>query len=187
VIVVVGDLRAEAGPTTSAAAIAARAASLGSVVEIVGLVPGDAGGDRRLIDLATQGIGHAAVLRSPGVALEAADLELALRYLPGVRVIVLVDDGQGDLTATAVAAAAWGSAGLIVVAPSGNAAVDLPANALALQPPTRDPDGAFAGFVAALAVRIDGGVQPAEALRATIEALAVDPIDGSPAGRPAPT
>jgi hypothetical protein len=175
VIVVVGDLRAEARPV-SAAAIAGQIAGLGSSVEIVGLVPGDPSGDRRLLDLATQGIGHAAVLRSPGAALEAADLELALRYLPGVGTIVLVDDGRGDLIATAAAAAAWGAAGLIVVAASSDATTELPATALVLQPPASDPDGALAGFVAALAVRLEAGEEPAAALRSTIAALAVDPV-----------
>jgi hypothetical protein len=180
VIVVVGDLRSGARPS-SAAAIAAQVAALGSAVEIVGLVPGDAGGDRRLIELATQGVGHAAVLRSPGEALEADDLELALRYLPGVGTIVLVDDGRGELLATAAAAAAWGAAGLIVVARGGGGTAELPASALVLQPPENDPDGTFAGFVAALAIRLDAGAESAEALRSTISALAVDAVGTEPA------
>jgi hypothetical protein len=180
VIVVVGDLRADARPS-STAAIAAHVAALGSTVEVVGLVPGDAGGDRRLIELAAQGVGHAAVLRSPGEALEAADLDLALRYLPAVGTIVIVDDGRGELLATAAAAAAWGAAGLIVVAPGGDGTAELPATALVLQPPARDPDGAFAGFVAAVAIRLDAGAESAEALRSAIAALAVDPVGASPA------
>ncbi|HEV2006835.1 MAG TPA: hypothetical protein VGQ85_09500 [Candidatus Limnocylindrales bacterium] len=178
-IVVVGDLRADARPS-SAAAIAAHVAALGSTVEIVGLVPGDPRGDRRLLELAKQGVGHAAVLRSPGDAMEAADLELALRYLPGVGTIVLVDDGRGELITTAVAAAAWGAAGLIVVAPSGNATAELPGSALVLQPPAHDPDGTFAGFVAALAIRLDTGEESAGALRSTIAALGVDPVGTEP-------
>lgn len=178
-IVVVGDLRADARPS-SAAAIADHLAALGSTVEIVGLVPGDAAGDRRLIELATQGVGHAAVLRSPGEALEAADLELALRYLPSVGTIVLVDDGRGELLATAAAAAAWGATGLIVVAAGGTATTELPATALVLQPPASDPDGAFAGFAAALAIRLDAGTESAEALRLTIAALAVDAVGIEP-------
>jgi len=175
VIVVVGDLRTDARPA-SAAAIAARVAALGSTVEVVGLVPGDPSGDRRLLDFATQGVGHAAVLRSPGEALEPADLDLALRYLPGVGTIVLVDDGRGDLIATAAAAAAWGAAGLIVVAASSDGTAQLPATALVLQPPASDLDGAFAGFVAALAVRLEAREEPAAALRSTLAALAVDPV-----------
>jgi hypothetical protein len=180
VIVVVGDLRSEARPV-SASAIAAHVAALGSSVEIVGLLPGDASGDRRLLAYARQGVGHAAVLRSPGEALEAADLELALRYLPGVGTIVLVDDGRGDLVATAAAAAAWGAAGLIVVAAGGDGTTELPATALVLQPPGNDPDGTFAGFVAALAIRLDAHEDSAEALRSTMAALAVDAV-GTEAG-----
>jgi hypothetical protein len=178
-IVVVGDLRPEVGPTP-AAAIAARVAALGSTVEIVGLVPGDPGGDRRLLELAAQGVGHAAVLRSPGSALDPADLELALKYLPAIGTIVLVDDGRGELLATAVAAAAWGSAGLIVVASGGSIPTELPPNALVLEPPEHDPDGTFAGFLAALGVRIDAGEEPAEALRSTIAELAVDTVTAGP-------
>ena len=178
-IVVVGDLRADGRPST-AKAIAAHVAALGSTVEIVGLVPGDATGDGRLLELATQGIGHAAVLRSPGEAMEAADLELALRYLPGVGTIVLVDDGRGELLATAAAAAAWGAAGLIVVAPGGDGTAELPATALVLQPPASDSDGTFAGFVAALAIRLDAGEESVAALRSTIAALAVDAVGTEP-------
>lgn len=164
----------------SAAAIAGRIAGLGSSVEIVGLVPGDPSGDRRLLDFATQGVGHAAVLRSPGEGLEAADLELALRYLPGVGTIVLVDDGRGDLIATAAAAAAWGAAGLVVVAAGSDGTTELPATALVLQPPASDPDGAFAAFVAALAVRLEAREESGAALRSTIAALAVDPLEAEP-------
>jgi hypothetical protein len=175
VIVVVGDLRADAKPS-SAAAIAAHVAAGGSAVEIVGVVPADPSGDRQLIELAKRRVGHAAVLRSTGEALEAADLELALRYLPGVGTIVLVDDGRGELLAAAAAAAAWGAAGLIVVGSEGAATADVPATALVLQPPPSDPDGTFAGFVAALAIRLEAGGESAEALRLTIAALAVDAV-----------
>lgn len=179
-IVVVGDLRAQAGPT-SAADIAAHVVALGSTVEIVGLVPGDDAGDRRLLELASLGIGHAAVLRSPGEAMEAADLELALRYLPGITTIVLVDDGRGELVETAAAAAAWGAAGLVVVESGNQASRALPASAFVLRPPERDPDGTFNGFVAALAIRLASGEESSAALRSTVAALTVDPVGPEPA------
>jgi hypothetical protein len=179
VIVVVGDLRADARPP-SAASIAAQLAGRRSAVEIVGLVPGDPSGDRQLLELAKRGVGHAAVLRSPGEALEAADLELALRYLPGIGTIVLVDDGRGELLATAAAAAAWGASGLIVVVAGGPATANLPGRAIVLQSPASDPDGTFAGFVAALATRLEAGEESPDALRSTIAALAVDAVGGEP-------
>ncbi len=179
-IVVVGDLGAETS-RASAANIAARAVALGSTVEIVGRVPGDNVGDRRLLELAILGIGHAAVLRSTGEAMEAADLELALRYLLGITTIVLIDDGRGDLIQTAVAAAAWGAARLVVIASSVEEPRDLPSDVLVLEPPGRDPDGAFAGFVAALAIRLEAGEEPAAALRSTVEGLAIDPAEAGPA------
>jgi hypothetical protein len=66
------------------------------------------------------------------------------------------------------------------VAPGGDGTAELPATALVLQPPGADPDGTFAGFVAALAVRLDVGEESASALRATIAALAVDAVGTEP-------
>jgi hypothetical protein len=45
-----------------------------------------------------------------------------------------------------------------------------------LDPPACDPDGAFAGVVAALAVRLDAGEDPAEAWRATVATLAIGSV-----------
>jgi hypothetical protein len=48
--------------------------------------------------------------------------------------------------------------------------------AIVLEPPRNDPDGTFAGLVAALAARLDAGQDPAAAWKATAGALAVDPV-----------
>lgn len=181
-IVVAGDLGMETGSHVSPSAIATRAAELGAGVEVVGIVAPDASGDRRLLALAGQGIGHAAVLRSPAIALEPADLDLALRYLPDVRAVVLVDPA-GFLLATAAAAATWSGAGLIAVTSQPGAAEladELASDrALVLDPPASDPDATFAGFVAALAVRLDSGLDPATAWRATTADHAVDRVSGA--------
>jgi len=63
------------------------------------------------------------------------------------------------------------------VAPASEAPSGLPSSALVLQAPASDPGGGFAGFVAALAVRIDAGEAPPDAIKATVAALAVDPVD----------
>jgi hypothetical protein len=176
VIVVAGDLF-EAGQGVSAVSIAGRAAGHGAVVEVAGVLPADASGDRRLIAIAREGIRHAAVLRSPAAALDPADLELALRYLPNGKVIVLVDDGS-SLVATAEAAATWAGARLVVVMRPGAMLPPGPSDAMVLEAPDVDPDGTFAGFVADLAVRLDAGEEPAKAWQTTLSALAVDRVSG---------
>lgn len=178
-IVVAGDLAIESAAPASALAIATRAAELGAVVEIVGIVASGEAGDRILLDVAGRGIGHAAVLRSPATALEPADLELALRYLPNIGVIVLVD-GAGALISTAAAASVWSDAGLIVVASTVGAATLVPSSAFVLDPPASDPDATFAGFVAALARRLEEGGDPAAAWQAAVNDRAVDRVSGPP-------
>ena len=141
--------------------------------------PRGPGADRLLLELATEGIGHAAVLREPARELEAADLDLALRYLPEVRVVVVV-----EMPAPIVAAAAertqWSGAALIVLgrAPGRRARRrrDLPDGAIVLEAPASDPDATFAGFVGAFAARLDAGATAADAWAATTRELAVEPV-----------
>ena len=203
-MIVIGVLVPGAPRATTIAEIARRAAGTGARTEVVGVAPTGSVGDRQLFQLAAAGVGHATVTRSGVAGIEPADLELALRYLPDIRAIVLVDPGP-LLLATASTASAWSGAPLIVVAdtdevtaptgaaPKSVAATELAAAASAgpaislsgtehgatqpivLRPPTADPDGAFAGLVAALAVRLEAGDDPAAAWQSTLRALAVDP------------
>jgi hypothetical protein len=181
VIVVSGNLGSNAGRGTSATGIAERVAALGAAVEIVGILGLDAVGDRALLALGAAGVGHAAVARSPAGSLEPADLDLALRYLPDIGAIVLVEP-TGDLASTATAAAGWSGAGLIVVVAAEGApqadegGPDLGDRAILLAAPARDPDGSFAGFVAALAVRLAAGATAADAWRETATALGVEAL-----------
>ena len=172
-VVVQGE--AGAAASTMAVEIARRAAAAGARTEIVGVAPQGEVGDRQLVELATAGVGHATVTRSAAAGIEPADLDLALRYLPDVRAITLVAPAV-PLLATAVAAAAWSGAALIVVGPLDAEAVAAAgtSSAIVLEPPARDPDGAFAGVVAALATRLDAGEDPAHAWQSTVAALAID-------------
>ena len=160
--------------------IARRAASDDSKVQVAGVVPGDAGWDRALFELTAAGVGHATVVRSAKGSMEPADLELALRYLPDIRAVVLVRP-PARLLAAAIAGADFAGASLVVVGPLDDeslAALEQRTGAAApiiLDPPARDPDGTFAGFVAALATRLDAGDPPDAAFRATVAKLAVDP------------
>jgi hypothetical protein len=180
-VIVVGVLGMDDG---LAVEVARRAAATGARTEVVGVAPPAGEGDRLLLELAAASIGHATVTRSAARGIEAADLELALRYLPDVRAIVLVRP-SANLLAPATAAAAWSGSTLVAVGPldaDGTALIDAATagaprsrGPIVLEPPSRDPDGAFAGLVAALVTRLDAGEDPAAAWQSTVEALAVDP------------
>lgn len=177
-MIVVGIL-APGGAGERALEIARRAAASGARIEVVGVVAATPAGDAMLLDLAAAATGHATVIRSAAEGIEPADLDLALRYLPDVRAVVLVDP-EAPLLSVARGAASWSGASLVVVAATGEVTDEGPGPApIVLEPPATDPDGTFAGFVAALAVRLDAGEEPAVAWRSTIDALAVDPVSGS--------
>lgn len=163
-------------------AIARRAVGGGSAAQLVATVPLGSDGDRHLGELASAGVGHAAALRSPSATLEPADADLALRYLPDLRVVILVADAA-SLGPAVADAAAWAGARLIVLGTDGQVAGDDP---VVLAPPPSDPDEAFAGMVAALAVRLDGGEEPAAAWRAVTSQLGLEGPRVSRAPDPSP-
>ena len=193
-MIVVGILDVPGQGDDLAIEVARRAAATGARVEMVGVVPGDSAGDRRLAGLVGAGIGHATVTRTGANAIEPADLELALRYLPEIRAIVLVRPDV-SLVPAASAAAAWTGAGLVIIGSEGAVEAESPSEragspeaeaaaslqeassrTIVLDPPASDPEGTFAGFVAALAVRLDAGEPAGTAWSATVAALAVDSV-----------
>ncbi|NJD29966.1 MAG: hypothetical protein FIA92_16940 [Chloroflexi bacterium] len=173
-MIVVGVLGPSEPASPAVLAVARRCATAGARTEVVGAGPPDAGGERLLIELAAAGVGHAALQRTSAEP-EPADLDLALRYLPDVRVIVLARGG-GPLASTAAAAAAWSGATLVLV-DAGPVPDELAVVPLVLAPPARDPDETFAGFLAALAVRLDAGLEVAKAWQETVAGLAADRVD----------
>jgi len=177
VIVVCGSLEPIGRDAGLAVALAARAARAGAAVQVIGIVADGPAGDRRLIELAAAGIGHAAVLRGAPRDLEVADVDLALRYLPDIRVVI-DSAGAAVLHATLAEGATYAGAAFILVGDESALAVaaELPESAIVLQAPAADPDGTFAGFVGAFAARLDGGAAPADAWAATVRDLAVDPV-----------
>lgn len=184
-MIVVGFLETSGGSAPMPVEVARRAAATGARVEMVGVAAPDADGDARLLDLAAAGVGHATVIRTGAAGLEPADLELALRYLPEIRAVVLVAP-DASLLPVASAAADWTGAGLVIVRDAAaaknaggatNSTISGSAGAaIELDPPAADPDGTFAGFVAALALRLEAGERPERALRATLTDLAADPV-----------
>jgi hypothetical protein len=142
------------------------------------------------VELGRAGIGHAALLRDPGGStpvsgrltsqlprLDAADVDLGLRYVIGFTVLILADALSPDAESAAIEAAAYHDAALIAVLPvGGKLSSALSAAATVLGAPTaegaEDMDDeapapgssqAFAAFVAALAIRTDAGTPIAEA------------------------
>jgi hypothetical protein len=95
-----------------------------------------------------------------GLSLDAGDLELALRYIPDYRVLVVAADLDAAALEAVVAAAGWSGAHLIVVLPEGTSAPAIPDGATALLRPATDPDGAFAAMVSSYAVALDRGDEP---------------------------
>jgi len=104
---------------------------------------------------------QAAVPREP--SLDSGDLQLALRYLPDYRVVVVADPLDEAAMSTVVAAGRWAGAQLIVVVAAGSTAPGVPDDATVLESPAADADGAFAAVVGAYAAALDRGASPAEA------------------------
>ena len=178
-VIVVGILGAPGSSGALALEIARRAAATGARVEMAGVAPPDLDGDAVLLELAAADIGHATVVRTHADGLDVGDLDLALHYLPDIRVIVLVAP-PAPLMPPATAAAEYTGAPLVVVGPLEPDAVRAldaaGAGPIVIDPPAADQDGTFAGLVAALAGRLDAGEATAEAWRATVAALAVDRV-----------
>jgi sugar/nucleoside kinase (ribokinase family) len=180
-----------------AARIAVAAAALGRSVQLVGKAGEDPEGDAVILALARGSVGHVAVLRDAGMAtpiaappveddpdessapvetvssttrFDAADIELALRYLIDFSVVVLAVPADPDIARVVAAAAGWGDASLIVVLPVAAPIPDgLPADAIVFEAPDTDPDGVFATMVGSFAAALDDGGDRAAAFHATIE------------------
>jgi hypothetical protein len=107
--------------------------------------------------------------RAGTAPLDAADVDLALRYLPDVSVLVLAEPTSRETIGIVAQAAQWSDARLVLVI--GGRALDLdgvPDDAIVFEEPPDDPDGAFAGMVGAFAAALDEGDEPGEAFRATL-------------------
>jgi sugar/nucleoside kinase (ribokinase family) len=107
---------------------------------------------------------------APRPTLDAADVELALRYLSDYRVIVVIHPADAGIVREAVAATAWASAHLVVVSEPGAATPgDLPTDSVLLA--ASDDAEAVASLLGRYAAAIDGGEAPAEAFQATLGAI----------------
>ena len=101
--------------------------------------------------------------REPGPALDPADIELALRYLPDYRVLVVADALSNPALEVVLAASRWSGAALVILLAAGSEAPTLTSEATVIEAPEVDPDDAFASVVGAYAAALDRGEEPAEA------------------------
>jgi hypothetical protein len=103
--------------------------------------------------------------------LEAADVELALSYLPEYGVIVVAEPVDDATLRVIGAAAEWSGAALIVVGrpPTSDG---LPDDVTIFDPPDDgDPEGAFASMVGTYAAGLDRGDDPRRAFEAAAAAV----------------
>jgi sugar/nucleoside kinase (ribokinase family) len=106
-----------------------------------------------------------------GLSLEPADIELALRYLPDYRVLVIAEPLTEASLRVATAAAAWNGAALVVIVSGGAAPPKPDDDATVIEAPPDDSDDAFAGIVGAYAAAIDRGEEPKEAFASASSTL----------------
>ena len=149
-IVVIGTLGARTkGSTFAARGYAATAAfalaSAGEPVEMVSKVGVDAAGEAVITQLAAAGIGHVALIRDgalptpvDGVGslqMDAADLQLALRYLTSFDAVLLVDPADDSVVATVLDACTYVGARLVVTRPAGSTPAGVPTGERGDAPP----------------------------------------------------
>ena len=114
-------------------------------------------------------------LSQASVSLDAADVDLALRYLTEFRVVVIAD--ELDSAAVRVADATdWSNGTLIAVVGEGRAEpVGLPVGRVVLGSPADDAEGAFDRLVGELAAAIDAGGDPQAAFRELVGSAGWEP------------
>jgi ribokinase len=98
-----------------------------------------------------------------GLTLDAGDIELALRYLPDYRVLVVADPLPVAPLGVVLAASGWSGATTVLLVPNGSDPPAVGSEATVLEAPADDSDGAFASVVGAYAAALDRGEEPAEA------------------------
>jgi hypothetical protein len=110
-------------------------------------------------------------------SLDAADVEMALRYLTGPSVVVVAEPLSAAALAAAVEGAAFAGARLVVLAGTadrGRPIPNLPDGATVLEMPP-DDDASFARLLGSYAASLDAGVDPARAFRDGIAAAGWEP------------
>lgn len=110
--------------------------------------------------------------------LEAADLDLALRYLTDFAVVVVAEPLTPGAWRPVIEAVGWAGARLIAVVDPGAVSPDLPDDAIALEAPAGGADEGFSGLVGAYAAALDGGTHPEAAFRDLAMRLGLETVPG---------
>jgi len=101
--------------------------------------------------------------------LDAADVDLGLRYLTDFAVVVLAEPAGADVIRVVADAARWAEARLVLVVAAGATVPDgLPADGIVFEAPETDPDGVFATLVGAVAAALDDGAGLEDAFRTSV-------------------
>ena len=108
-------------------------------------------------------------------ALEAADVELALRFLPQASVIVLADPSAESTVEAGIQGAAFSAARLIVLVPAGGSSPSVPPEATVLEAPL-DDDGSFGRLVGTFAGALDAGLDAASAFSEAVTTSGWEPV-----------
>ena len=101
--------------------------------------------------------------------LDAADIDLALKFLPQSGVVVLAGPLADSAVAAAVEGAAFAGAHLIVLVQAGSMLPAIPAEATVLETPP-DDDGSFGRMVGLFAGGLDAGADAAAAFKEAVSA-----------------
>ena len=109
-------------------------------------------------------------------ALEAADVELGLRYLPQACVIVVADPLSEAALTAAIEAASFATARLVLLNPEGAAVPTVPADVTVLEAPA-DDDGSFGRLVGTFAAALDSGLEPAAAFNEAVRSSGWEPVE----------
>jgi sugar/nucleoside kinase (ribokinase family) len=108
-------------------------------------------------------------------ALEAADIDLALKFLPQAGVVVLAGPLPESAVAAAVDGVAFAGARLIVLVAPGYVPAALPAETTVLETPS-DDDGSFGRMVGTFAGALEAGVEPGTAFREAVGSAGWEPV-----------
>lgn len=194
----------ELAPGGFAVEVALAAGRAGAETELVGSIGDDPEGDRIVIELGRAGVGHSALLRDPATRtpmvgqprdarplphLDAADVELGMRYLHECRVLVVGAELDAEALKQAQEAAEFHGAAVVMVAYAGTVDPELLGSEVTLleRPATEDEeavddavvvaadDADFGAFVAEYVVRLDRGEDPATAFAAALGESAWEP------------
>jgi hypothetical protein len=115
------------------------------------------------------------------LGLDAADVDLGLRYLTGYGVIVAAEPLPEATLATVAEAAAYAGAHLVVVTRSGmpGPLIDRAVASTLLEAPPDDPDEQFAALVGRYAAALDTGAAAGDAFRIALGPSGWEPVTPS--------